>query len=52
MRIVGARKVRGRCAEGVREVRERCAGGARKVRGRCAEGDGDKKIQDFMLIRF
>ena len=29
--IVGARKVRGRCAGGARKVRGRCAGGARKV---------------------
>ena len=33
--ILGARKVRGSCAEGAWEVRGRCAGGARKVRGKC-----------------
>ena len=44
--------MRGRCAGGARKVHGRCAEGARKVRGRCAEGDGDKKNQDFMLIRF
>ena len=33
--ILGAWKVRGRCAEGARKVRGRCAGGAWKVRGKC-----------------
>ena len=33
--ILGARKVRGRCAEGARKVHGRCTEGARKVRGKC-----------------
>ena len=53
----------GRCAEGVQKVHRRyvegaqkvcgnCAGGVQKVHRRCTEGDGDKKNQDFMFMRF